>query len=147
MSYNEDNTDFLSYQGRIGRKNYIINMLILLALYVIVSLIRFDAFSQYFSFGFFNSILMFLIEFFKFVVIVSIISVVYRRINDFSKFDGKIKKVFVIFYFIPFLYLSFGHYMLDFIPALINILDLVTYFFLLPVAVILTIVFAFIKSR
>ena len=147
MGYNENNTDFLSYQGRIGRKNYIINLLILLALYVVVSFIRFDTFSQYFSFGFFNSILMFLVEFFKFVLIVSIISVVYRRINDFSKFDGKIKNIFIIFYFIPFLYLSFGHYMLDFLPALINIFDLITYFILLPVAVILTIVFAFIKSR
>ena len=142
-----NNSDFLSYRGRISRKNYIINVLILLTLYILTSLVNFNAFAQFFSFEFFNTILTFLVEFFKFVLVVSLISVVYRRINDCTNFDGIVKNVFVIFYFIPFLYLSFGHYMLDFMPGILRILDLETFFILLPGAVIATIVFAIIKSK
>ena len=142
-----NNSDFLSYQGRISRKNYIINVLILSVLYVLINLVNFSAFTQFFSFEIFSTVLNFLVEFLKFVLIVSLISVVYRRINDFSNFDGLVKNIFVIFYFIPFLYLSFGHYMLDFMPAVLKILDLATFFILLPGALIATIVFAFIKSK
>lgn len=143
----EYNNDFLNYKGKINRKNYIINMLILLALYSAVILVNFNSLKQFITYDFLFTVLMFVIELFKFVLMVAIISVIYRRIADFSEFNENMKKIFFIFFFFPFLYLNWGHYLLDFIPPLVYILDILTFFIILPVALVLTIVYAFLKGR
>lgn len=147
MSYYESNNDFLSYEGRINRKNYIINMLILSALYIGVSFIRFDVIGNFFTFQIFNTILIYIVELFKFVLIIAIMSVIYRRIADFSSLNDNMKKMFFILFFFPFLYLNWGNYLLNFIPVLTNLLNILTVFILLPAAIISSIVFAFLKSK
>lgn len=147
MAYYESNNDFLSYEGRINRKNYIINMLILLALYICVAfLIKFESFSQYFSHEFFNTVLEFIVELFKFILIIAIMSLIYRRIADFSDFGDKYKKMFFILFFFPFLYINWGAYLLSFLPPLVYVLN-ISMIIILPIAIITAIVFAFLKSK
>ena len=47
MTYKQSNNDFFSYQGTINRKDYAINMLIVIALLIGISLVRFDSFAPY----------------------------------------------------------------------------------------------------
>ncbi len=147
MSYNESNNDFLSYEGRINRKNYVINMFILVFLYIGLFLINFNSFSEYIRFKILYTILIYTVELLRFVIIIAILSIIYRRISDFSSFSAGMKKVFVILYIFPFIYLNWGHYLLNFLPGLIYVLDLITLFILMPFAIISSIIFAFLKSK
>lgn len=147
MSYYESNNDFLNFEGRISRKNYIINMLILSALYIGVSFIRFDVIEKFFTFQVFNTVLDFIVGLLKFAIIIAIMSVIYRRIADFSSLNDNMKKMFFILFLFPFLYLNWGNYLLNFIPPLTQLLDILTIFFLLPAAIISSVVFAFLKSK
>ncbi len=152
MGFNDYNNDFLSYQGTISRKNYAINMLILAALYIVISLVRFDVLLQFITFKFLYWILMFMVGLVKFVILMSALSVVYRRFADISKFKTynfniNMKRLFVFLFVLPVLYLFCIRYFLDFMPFLINILDLVTFFVLMPLGLITALVLCFIKGN
>ena len=145
------NNDFLSYQGTISRKNYIINLLILVLLYAFTSLIRFDALLPYIKFQFLYTVLIFLVELFKFVLLISALSVIYRRISDFSNFNTfntPMKWLFSIFYLFPFIYMCWVRYLfMDIMPKLTFYISLATVYIILPITLILTVVFAFLKSK
>ena len=79
MAYNESNNSFYSWEGTINRKDYVINMLILIALFFALNLVRFDILAQN---KILYTILMFIIGFLKFIFIMSVLSVIYRRIAD-----------------------------------------------------------------
>ena len=147
MENNNYNNDFLSYEGKIGRKNYIINLLILTAIYIGTKLINFEGIKQYFTYEFLYNTLIFIVELFKFMIIIAMLSVIYRRIADISNSDKKWFTMFLILFLFPFFYINWGYYLLNFIPPLVQILNAVTIFLLLPAAIIVSIVFAFIKSR
>lgn len=142
-----DNTNFLSFEGKIGRKNYIINLLILLLLLIGIFFIKFENYIEYFRYKFLYTILIFIVDILKFAIVISILSVVYRRIADFSTINKKMKYLFFIFYLFPVLYVYWGHYLLDFIPPLISLLDIITYIIIIPTAIIITIIFSFLKSK
>lgn len=143
---NNYNNDFLNYSGKISRKNYIINLLILVSMLILLSATDFSVFTKNCS-ELLSSSLFYILDFLKFVIIVAIISVVYRRIADFSSFGKEMKTFFVLFYFIPFLYISLGHFILDSAPTLISIFDWITLIIILPVAIISSFIFAFLKSK
>lgn len=84
MSYQEQNNDFFSYYGIIGRKNYIINMLILITLFICMYFVKFENFAPFIRPEFLYKALIYMAEFFKFVILMSAISIVYRRIADIS---------------------------------------------------------------
>ena len=146
MNTKESNSNYLSFEGIINRKDYTINMLILLGIFIGVNLINFNYLQTFFRYEFLYTIFVFIVEMLKFIVMIAIISTVYRRISDFTDFNDNWKRIFFIFYFFPFLYLNWGN-LLNFIPFLIKVLDIVTLFIILPVAFISSIVFAFIKSK
>ena len=119
MTEKEYNNDYFSWLGVINRKNYIINMFILTAIIILTSLIPFQNFEKYINFSFIYTTLLFLVGFFKFMIIMSALSVIYRRIADFSasksyKFKMNMYRVFVIFYVLPLLYLFCIRYFFDF---------------------------------
>lgn len=146
MNNEEYNSDFLNYNGKINRKNYVINLSILVALYVLLSATDFTKFMVYTPKYLITS-LFYILGFLKFVIIIAIISVIYRRIADFANFDNRMKTFFILFYFFPFLYLCFGHFLLDFAPGLIKIFDWLTLTIILPLSIIFSILFAFFKSQ
>ncbi len=147
MDNNEYNNDFLGFNGKIGRKNYIINLLILTAIYIVTLLINLEGIKQYITYDFLYTTLYFVIDLFKFMVIIAILSVIYRRIADISNTDKRLITIFIILFLFPFFYLNWGYYLLNFIPPLVQILNAVTIFILLPLAFIVSISLAFIKSR
>lgn len=152
MAQRESNNDFFSYQGTISRKNYIINMLILSAIYIGLSFIHFENFSDFIRYKILLTILIFMADLLKFVVLLSALSVIYRRIADFSvyksyKFNLIMRRLFVFLYVLPVLYIFCIRYFLDIMPFLINILDIIVFFIVLPIAFISSVVFCFIKSN
>lgn len=152
MSYNETNTDFFSYTGTINRKNYAINMVILIALFTAASFIRAENFFEYTNKTFLLPILMFMISMFKFVLIFSALSVIYRRFSDISenkseRFKQNAKKIFVSIYIMPILYFLCIRYFFDLLPAvLINITDLIFVFVAIPLVILCTLTVTFIKG-
>lgn len=151
MSYKESNKDFFSYQGTINRKDYTINMLIVIAILIGISLVRFDNFVPYIKPEFLYKILMFMVNLFQFVMLMSAISLVYRRIADFSilkstTFIAWMKKIFFILFVFPVLYLFCFRFFIDIIPFLQNTIDILVIFFLAPLGIITTFVIAFIKG-
>ncbi len=147
MDNNEYNNDFLSYYGKIGRKNYIINLLILTAIYIVTLLINLEGLKQYITYDFLYTTLYFVIDLFKFMVIIAILSVIYRRIADISNTDKRLITIFIILFLFPFFYLNWGYFLLNFIPPLVQILNVLTIYVILPLALVFSIVMAFIKSR
>lgn len=148
MSYNENN-DFFSYQGTISRKNYIINMLILISLYVLISLVRFDILEQYVTFKFLFTILIFFVSLFKFVILMSSLSLIYRRIADFSfnksyTFISNMKKLFVVFFVFPLLYIYCIRVFIGTIPVITPIFDY-SMIILIPLGFIFALILSFIK--
>ena len=151
MSYNQSNNEFFSYQGTINRKDYIINILIVIALLIGISFVRFDSFAPYIKPEFLYSVLMFMVNLFQFVMLMSIISLVYRRIADFSisksiTFNTNIKKLFFLFFVFPVLYLFCLRFFIDIIPILRNVLDSLVIFILTPLGLISAMILAFIKG-
>ncbi len=150
MSY-EENTNYFSYQGVIGRKNYVINMFVVVGLYIALTMINFDFLNNFISYKLIFSILAFTIQMLKFVLIFSAISLIYRRFTDITlgksyNFNLNARRIFVLFYVFPVLYFLCIKYFLDIIPFLIVILDNILYFVILPLSLIITVVIAFIKS-
>ena len=152
MSYNESNNEFFSYQGTINRKDYIINILIIISLLIGISLVKFDNFAPYIKPEFLYKVLMFMVYFFQFVMLMSVISLVYRRIADFSSsksvvFISTMKKLFAILFIFPVLYIFCFRYFINIIPILQNTLDIITTFLLLPLGFLSMIIFAFLKGE
>ena len=152
MSQQESNNDFFSYQGTISRKNYIINMFILLAIFIGCSFVRLENFKQFITYEILYNILVFMLSMVKFVSIMAILSVIYRRISDFSQyksafFQNTMKKIFVILFVCPVVYDYCLRFFIDIIPFLQNILDYLTIFILYPLAIIASIAFCFPKNK
>lgn len=152
MSYKEYNNEFFSYQGTISRKNYIINMFILATLFICMNFVRFETFLPFIRPEFLYKILIFMAEFFKFVILMSAISVIYRRIADFSNsksisYKENMKKLFAILFVFPFLYDFCIRYFIDFIPYLQYLLDIAVNIVLIPIGIITLIIFCFIKGN
>ena len=150
---NEDyNNDFFGYHGRISRKNYAINMLILLAIFCGLSFIKLESFEPYITYRFLYSALVFMVSMTKFVALMAMISVVYRRISDFTNkkddsYKHVMKKIFVLLFVLPILYDYCLRFFVDTIPFLQYTLDLTTIFILYPLAFITTIILCFVKSE
>ena len=152
MSQQESNNDFFSYQGTISRKNYIVNMLILLAIFVGVSFIHLENFEQYITYKFLYTIMLFMVSMLKFVSIMAALSVVYRRIADFSQYKSAIfqkimKNIFIVLFVFPIVYDYCLRFFIDIIPPLQGILDYLTIFILYPLAIIAAIIFCFPKKK
>lgn len=152
MTYKQSNNDFFSYQGTINRKDYAINMLIVIALLIGISLVRFDSFAPYIRPEFLYKVLMFMVNLFQFVMLMSAISLVYRRIADFSilkstTFVAWMKKIFFILFVFPVLYLFCFRFFIDIIPILQNIIDILVIFLLAPIGLITMIILVFIKGN
>lgn len=152
MDYKENNNDFFSYNGTINRKNYIINLFILVALYITIYFVRFENFVQFTNQKYLLYILLFFVSLFKFVIVISAISVVYRRITDISfsktkQFKLSAKRIFTVLYVFPLLHLYCIRYFLDIIPPLVAFLDSLIFFVILPLATIVAIVLCFIKGK
>ena len=148
MSYKESNNSFFSWEGTINRKDYIINMLILTALFFVIKLVRFDILVPE---KITHTILMFIVGFLQFVVVMSILSIVYRRIVDFSigrsyKFRKIMKSIFVIFYVFPILYIYIIAGFISFIPLVSVFLGYLAILTAI-LGIISSIIFAFIKSK
>ena len=152
MTQQESNNDFFSYQGTISRKDYIINMLILLAIFVGLSLIRFENFEKFITYKFLYNVMIFMVSMLKFTSIMAILSVVYRRITDFSQYKSAVfqkimKNLFVILFVCPVLYDYCLRFFIDIIPLLQAILDYIIIFILYPLAIIAAIIFCFPKKK
>lgn len=152
MSQQESNNDFFSYQGSISRKNYLINMLILILIVVGLSFIKLDSFEPFITYKFLYTALVFMVSMLRFVAIMAILSVIYRRITDFStnrpaSFKLLMNRTFAILFVFPILYDFCIRFFIDIIPALQNLLDIITIFVLYPLAFIAAVIFGFIKSK
>lgn len=149
MKYNEYNTNFFGWEGLIGQKDYAINIFILIALVFLLQFLNFDVlFSGH---PILNNILVFLAQFLQFVFMISILSVVYRRIRDFTIdrpviYKKVYKVIFCAFFLIPFLYFSLFLYFLDFIPILTQIVSLICAF-LGIMGFIASVLFCFFKGK
>ena len=126
MAYKESNSAFLSWEGTISRKDYAINMLI-----AVVSLIAlyFTNFSVLVPQKFLYDIIVFLVQFLQFILIISVLSLIYRRIEDFSRrFTIKIQRIFKYLFYIlclfPIIYIFVLNYLLNIIPIITVILNI-----------------------
>jgi uncharacterized membrane protein YhaH (DUF805 family) len=152
MGYKEENNDFFGWYGTINRKNYTINILILVTLFILLSVTNYQTFVQYTNFKFVQFILDLVIELFKFIILISALSIVYRRIADFTlnksqKFKSIMQKLFGIIFVAPILYLYCLKDFLNFIPILTYILNIITIYVLLPICLLSTLVLCFIKEK
>lgn len=148
----ESNNDFFSYSGIITRKNYTINMVILAALFIGLTFIRFENLPGFSESKFLYPAVIFMAEFAKFVILMSSLSVIYRRLADISAFKSYnfnliTKRIFVFLFILPVLYLFCIRYFIDIIPPLRNILDMAVIFVLAPLSVIGALVLCFIKGK
>ena len=148
MSYNKSNSAFLSWEGTINRKDYVINMLILLTLALGMNFININVLAPE---KITNTILSFLIQFLQFIFVISVLSVVYRRITDFSsgrtyKFKKTFYYLFIALFVFPVLYFYVFAYFLNFIPYLTTILGIYS-LVAITFAFILSIIFCFLKAK
>ena len=149
MNFNENNNNFFSWEGLIGQKDYAINMLILIALVCLLQFLNFNA-----LFGdhqILNGILDFLAQFLQFVFIISILSVVYRRIKDFTIdrpviYKKVYKIIFSVLFLFPVLYFFVFAYFLNFIPIITQLLNIICAF-LSIMGLIAAIIFCFFKGK
>lgn len=152
MNSQEYNNDFFSYQGRISRKNYVINMLILLAIFFGLNFIKLENFEQFITYKFLYSIIVFMVSMTKFVSLMAILSVVYRRIADFTNkkddaYKQVMRKLFILLFVLPVLYDFCLRFFINVMPPLQHTLDLTTVFILYPLAFITSIVLCFVKGE
>lgn len=144
----DSNSAFLSWEGTINRKDYAINMLILIALFVALYFVNFDVLAPQ---KILNTILLYLVSFLRFIILISLLSIVYRRINDFStgrsfRFQNIMKYIFGIFFLFPVLYFYIFLFFISYIPFLSVFLNILAVYAVYG-AVIAAIVFCFIKSK
>ena len=142
------NNAFLSWEGTINRKDYVINMLIMLTLFFGIFFIRFDVLAPQ---KILYLILTYMVSFLQFIILISILSVIYRRINDFSigrsyDFRNKMNTVFGVLFVFPVLYFYIFAYFLSFLQSLISILNILACIAII-IGIVAAVVFAFIKSK
>ncbi len=147
----EDNNNYFSYQGRIKRKNYAINMGILTALFLVLSFIRFENLSQFITYKALYTILIFMVNLLKFVIIMSMISIVYRRFEDISynksyEFKQNMRRLYIFIFVLPIIYIFCIRYFIDIIPLIQNILDLAASLVFIPLEIITSLIITFIKG-
>lgn len=152
MAYKDYNNDFFGWYGVISRKNYALNIFIVSALYAALSLVNFNAFEQFIPVKFLLSILVFMAELLKLVLVMCFLSLVYRRTADFAasksmQFRIAAKRIFVLLYVIPVMYFLCIKYFFDFMPFLIRILDAAVFFVLMPLAALCALILCFVKSE
>jgi len=152
MNGREYNNDFFGWDGFIARKNYAVNLLIVLGLFAGLSLINFNAFEPYIPFKFLLTALIFTADLLRLVLVMCALSLVYRRIADFTvyksyKIQSAAKNIFIIVYVLPVLYILCARYFLSFAPAAVKILDLITFFVFIPSGLLCAVIFAFIKGK
>ena len=152
MNQQENNSDFFSYNGTISRKDYSINLLIVVSLYIILSFTKFENLLQYTKPELLVHIFVFMVSMFKFLLVMSAISIIFRRIADITQnkseqFKTNAKKVFALLYVFPILHLFCLRYFLDIFPSLVSILDMSTFFILMPISMLTAIVLSFVKSK
>ena len=148
--YNQENNNFFGYYGYIGRKNYIINSVILAVMFVVLHFVNFPSLMQYSNMSFLNYVLEFIIGCFKFITIFSFISLAYRRLEHITAGKSNnlaliLKRIYGILYVYPILAYCLGPF-LDFIPGL-NIAMLWSIIIILPFTLLFTIVISFIKGN
>ena len=152
MNYKKNNSDFFSYNGTINRKDYTINLLIVVALYIILTYTRFENILQYTKQEIIVHIFVFMVSMFKFLLVMSAISIIFRRVVDITlnrseTFKTNTKKIFALLFVFPILHLFCIRYFLDIFPALVAILDTITLLVLIPISVITAIILCFIKGK
>lgn len=149
MFSSEYNNDLLGFQGRIERKNYIINLLICSAILIGFHFIRFDVLMQYIPYKLLKDSLGICISLFIWVIFISLISVIYRRITDISyykssKFKKNIRKFYIICFVVP-LIIQCCSLFVGILPLLYFTNILVLCF--LPINIISALVLCFIKAK
>lgn len=142
----EYNNSFYGYNGYINRKNYAINLFILVALYVSTNLVNWNSFTQFTSHKFLSDVLLYIILCFQFIMVLCLLSVVYRRISDIiknkaEKTKDNAKTLFIVLYVIPVLYFLVLRQFINF-----YILDIFVLLLIL-ISIISSIVLCFIKSK
>lgn len=142
----EYNNNFLSYDGKINRKNYAINMAILSVLGLLLSISDFSALFEYSRIPILFTVFNFMTDIGFFLICGCILSVTYRRINDISenrtkKFKDTMMTLYTIFLCVPFIYLFLG----DILN--IAVLHLIIYGFICPLSLIFCIIIGVIKSK
>lgn len=152
MNHKESNSDFFSYNGTINRKDYTINLLIVVALYIILTFTRFENILQYTKPEIIIHIFVFMVSMFKFLLVMSTISIIFRRVADVTLSKSEIfktntKKIFALLFVFPILHLFCLRYFLDIFPSLVTILDTITLFVLIPISIIIAIILCFIKGK
>lgn len=151
MNNKNFNTAFFSYEGQINRKDYAINMLILIGLFVALTLIKPEAFVLHTSLKFLAVILSFAISLVRFVVSFSILSQIYRRINDITrkksfKNDTIWHKFFIGIYIIPIILYFIVGYLIGNIPIVSSLLNGYI-LIMMPLMAIYAFILCFIKGQ
>lgn len=152
MNENNENTGiFFSYEGRIGRKNHFINMVILILLYVGLTLIRPDGLTANTNFKFLNTILYFMIDLMKFLTVMSSFTLLYRRINDIcinrtQKFCSIMRKIYTVIYVIPLFVYFCAPLVVDMFPAILNGIYMAGYLVAVPIMILTGIILSVIPQ-
>ena len=128
-------------------------MLILLAIFVGINFIHWERFEQFITYKLLYTALVYTIQIIQFISLMAIISVIYRRIADFSKnkpnaFKKNMEKLFIILFVIPLLYTVCSGIFIDIIPiTLTNIINFTIIFILFPIQMLVSIAFCFPKRK
>lgn len=152
MKHSNFNTDFFSYNGEINRKDYAINMLILIGLFFALSLINPENFIINPSLKIIAIIMAFVISLTKFVICFSSLSLIYRRIKDIT-YNKSITtknifhKLFIFIYVVPILsFYIIAFLFADILPFLMGLMLLLIKI-AFPIMIIFAIIISFFKGR
>lgn len=141
-----NNNNFYGYSGYINRKNYTVNLFILVALYISIMLVNWNSFTQYTPYKFLSELLMHIAFCFQIIIVFCSLSVVYRRIADITKnktenIKNGFKTLFIVLYVIPIIYFLGLRPILNF-----SLFDL-AFLLLSFVSIIFAIILCFIKGN
>lgn len=140
------NNNFLSYEGKIDRKNYAINMSIIIALACLLFYTDFSVIFRYSRIPLLYDVFTFMLGFASLIMFCCVLSIVYRRITDISdNRSEKFKKIMTTLYAI-FLCIPFAYYFLE---GIINspLINMIIYFGLYPLSLIFCIITGFVKHK
>lgn len=148
---NENSSIFFSYEGRIGRKNHFINMVILILLYIGLTLIKPDGLTAKTDLKFLNTILYFMIDLMKFLTVMSCFTLLYRRINDIctnrtQKFCSIMRKIYTVIYVIPLFIYFCAPLVADMFPSVLNGIYTAGYLIVIPVMILTGIILSVIPQ-
>lgn len=152
MNKKDFNTAFFSYEGEINRKDYAINMLILIGLFFALSFIKPELFVLHTSLKFLATIIYFIISLTKFIICFSILSQIYRRIKDITfnkstKTKNLLDKLFIFIYVAPIILFYVVSFLLaDIFPAVMGLMFLLVQI-IFPIMILFAIIISFIKGR